>query len=223
MVNSVASLRSYQEIIYVSARRKPNVTGTLFSNVSIDPTGIVSAIISISPEMNLDYSKLDVEVNFLQSSTKTNRSIRSRKVNAGRVFYRGFSTSLDSQILNYKLTNYTDTLPTPVLLLNDLSNPNDKFYGDCVIQPCVRIHFSDQTAKNGRILMSPEKISGAVIETVGLSILYSPSVTDVIDEMIMFTTRELINNFVTPINMIEVTQSLTDDIKRYLEYAYYGA
>jgi hypothetical protein len=223
MVNSVASLRSYQEIVYVSARRKHNITGTLFSNVSIDPTGIVSAVISISPEMNLDYSKLDVEVNFLQSSTKTNRSIRSRKFNVGRVFYRGFSTSLDSQILNYKLTNYTDTLPTPVLLLNDLSNPNDKFYGDCVIQPCVRIHYSDQTTKNGRIVMSPEKISGVVIETIGLSILDSPSVTDVIDELIVFSTKEIIDNFITPINMIEVTQSLAEDIKRYLEYAYYGA
>jgi hypothetical protein len=71
--------------------------------------------------------------------------------------------------------------------------------------------------------MSPEKISGVVIETIGLSILNSPSVTDVIDEMITFTIKEIIDNFITPINMIEVTQSLTDDIKRYLEYAYYGA
>lgn len=224
MTSSIASISSsYAEIEYVSAMRRSNITGTLFSNVSVDPTGFVSAMISIPQHMNLDYSRLDVEVNFLQSSNKTNRSVRSRKSNEGRVFYRGFSNSLDAQINNYKITEHAEVFPTPVLLLNDLSSKGDKFYGDCVIQPCVKIHFADKLRSTGSVLMSPDGISGAVVETVGLSILSSPSINHVIDEMITLTTKELIDNFITPINMVGVTQSLTDDIKRYLEYAYYGA
>lgn len=218
MINTVSS---YSEINYVSAMKQPAVSGIISNNVALKPNAFVSAIIKVSKEHGLDYSMLDLEVSFLQSKTKTNRTTRSRTFNRGRAFYRGHIDSLDTQIKNYNMSYEANTI-IPMLMLNDLKNGSDRSYGDCAIQPMVRVHYTDFTAV-GNILMSPEKMSGIIIETVGLSLLNSPSVTHVIDEIINNTTQVIVDSFIPSFNMIEETPSLTADIKRYLEFAYYGA
>lgn len=217
---SIAAPVKYSEIQYFSCFLTSTVSGTLFSNVSFSPTAMVTASFQVPVEYGLECKKLELDINFLQSATKTNRSKRSQTLNKGRVFYRGFSSSLDAQIQAYSLE--ANDMPIPVLLLNDLSLTGDKFYGDCVIQPVVRV-FYPTPVKIDNVLMTPSKMSGVITETIGLSFLLSPSITDVVDEIITTCTNEIVNTFVAQYNMIDPTVSLTSDIKRYLEYAYYGA
>ena len=218
MINTVSS---YNEINYVSAMKQSAVSGVISSNVALKPNAFISAIIKVPKEHGLDYAMLDLEVSFLQSKTKTNRTKRSQAYNKGRAFYRGHKESLDTQIKNYIHSGKIDAI-IPMLLLNHQKSISDKSYGDCTIQPMVRVHYTDYVAV-GNILMSPDKMSGIIIETVGLSLLNSPSVTHVIDEIIKNTTDIIVNSFVASFDMIAITPNLTDDIKRYLEFAYYGA
>lgn len=218
MLNTVSS---YSEITYVSAIKQPIVSGVISNNVALKPNAFVSAMVKVDKSHGLEYSVLDLEVSFLQSLTKTNRTKRSQTHNKGRAFYRGHAESLDTQIKNY-IMSCEATAIIPILMINDMKNTIDRSHGDCAIQPMVRVHYTNYL-EVGNILMSPEKMSGIIIETVGLSLLNSPSVTHVIDEIINNTTQVIVDSFIPSFKMIEETPSLTADIKRYLEFAYYGA
>lgn len=219
MVASYNQLNT-KSVSYMAISLSENVIGTLFSNVSIAPNGFVCASIPVCSEFGLDYSKIELEIRFLQSSKKTNRTQRSQTLNMTRVFHRGSNKTLEQQILD-QTAIAAPMYPIPVLLLNDLSLPKDSLYGDCVIQPLVRVYFNKPKLV-GTILLDPESMSNIIIETIGLSFLDSPSITCVLDEIIDITTKHIINVFITKYNTIDITQNLYLDIVRYLNYSYYG-
>lgn len=227
-INSTITNRKYKEIEYSDFILRKKIDGTLFSNVAMSSNITISSVLDVPSNYGLDYSKIEIDIKCLQSSTKTNRSNRSRIANRHRAFLRGYSLTLSQQISDFVTVNNTQQsqlfATIPVLLLNDLTNTTDKFYGDSAIQPLLRITYTSpqDVIKYPPISLSANTISSILPEAIGLTILTSPSIQDVIDEMITILCEKVLEQFVDYYNMIDNTTALRKDIIRYLEYAFYG-